>query len=92
MPIGSQPTSPAQRPCWSGDKQSYAVLVANPKMDFGKDRMRIMTDHGSPVLAEEDLKMRGSEIFGTRQSGLPEFQVADIIEDFPILEEARKVG
>ena len=39
------------------------------------------------VLAEEDLKMRGSgEIFGTRQSGLPEFQVADIIEDFPILE------
>jgi len=39
------------------------------------------------------LKMRGSgEIFGTRQSGLPEFQVADIIEDFPILEEARKVA
>ena len=39
----------------------------------------------------EDLKMRGSgEIFGTRQSGLPEFQVADIIEDFPILEEARR--
>ena len=30
--------------------------------------------------------------FGTRQSGLPEFQVADIIEDFPILEEARKVA
>ena len=30
-------------------------------------------------LAEEDLKMRGSgEIFGTRQSGIPEFQVADI--------------
>jgi len=37
--------------------------------------------------------MRGSgEIFGTRQSGLPEFQVADIIEDFPILEEARKIA
>ncbi len=37
--------------------------------------------------------MRGSgEIFGTRQSGLPEFQVADIVEDYPILEEARKVA
>ena len=36
--------------------------------------------------------MRGSGgNFWNRQSGLPEFQVADIIEDFPILEEARKV-
>ena len=77
-----------------GDKQSYAVLVANPKTESGKDRMRIMTETTNGfVLAEEDLKMRGSgEIFGTRQSGLPEFQVADIIEDFPILEEARKVA
>lgn len=55
-------------------------------------RIMIETTNGF-VLAEEDLKMRGSgEIFGTRQSGLPEFQVADIIEDFPILEEARKVA
>ena len=77
-----------------GDKQSYAVLVANPKTDSGKDRMRIMTETTNGfVLAEEDLKMRGSgEIFGTKQSGLPEFHVADIIEDFPILEEARKVA
>ena len=45
------------------------------------------------VLAEEDLKMRGSgEILEPDSQGLPEFQVADIIEDFPILEEARKVA
>ena len=77
-----------------GDKQSYAVLVANPKTESGKQRMKIMTETTNGfVLAEEDLKMRGSgEIFGTRQSGIPEFQVADIIEDFPILEEARKVA
>ena len=56
--------------------------------------MKIMTETTDGfVLAEEDLKMRGSgEIFGTRQSGLPEFQVADIVEDYPILEEARKVA
>ena len=77
-----------------GDKQSYAVLVANPKTESGKKRMKIMTETTNGfVLAEEDLKMRGSgEIFGTRQSGLPEFQVADIVEDYPILEEARKVA
>ena len=77
-----------------GNKQSYAVLVANPKTESGKKRMKIMTETTDGfVLAEEDLKMRGSgEIFGTRQSGLPEFQVADIVEDYPILEEARKVA
>ena len=56
--------------------------------------MKIMTETTDGfLLAEEDLKMRGSgEIFGTRQSGIPEFQVADIVEDYPILEEARKVA
>ena len=54
-----------------GNKQSYAVLVANPKTESGKKRMKIMTETTDGfVLAEEDLKMRGSgEIFGTRQSG-----------------------
>lgn len=77
-----------------GHKQSYAVLVANPKTESGKQRMKIMMETTDGfVLAEEDLKMRGSgEIFGTRQSGIPEFQVADIVEDYPILEEARKVA
>ena len=58
-----------------GNKQSYAVLVANPKTESGKKRMKIMTETTDGfVLAEEDLKMRGSgEIFGTRQSGIPEF-------------------
>ena len=77
-----------------GDKQSYAILVANPKTETGKKRMKIMTETTDGfVLAEADLKMRGSgEIFGTRQSGIPEFQVADIVEDYNILEEARRVA
>lgn len=75
-----------------GEKKSYTILVANPKSDSGKRRMQIMTKtQNGFVLAEEDLKMRGSgEIFGTRQSGLPEFSVADIVNDYPILEVARE--
>ena len=75
-----------------GEKKSYTILVANPKSDSGKRRMQIMTEtQNGFVLAEEDLKMRGSgEIFGTRQSGLPEFSVADIVNDYPILEVARE--
>ncbi|MFI3633044.1 ATP-dependent DNA helicase RecG [Streptococcus parauberis] len=77
-----------------GHKQSYAILVANPKTDSGKKRMRIMTETTDGfVLAEADLKMRGSgEIFGTRQSGIPEFKTADIVEDYNILEEARRIA
>ena len=54
--------------------------------------MQIMTEtQNGFILAEEDLKLRGSgEIFGTRQSGLPEFSVADIVNDYNILEVARQ--
>ncbi|AYG01974.1 ATP-dependent DNA helicase RecG [Lactococcus allomyrinae] len=75
-----------------GVKKSYAILVANPKSDSGKQRMKIMTQtQNGFVLAEEDLKMRGSgEIFGVRQSGIPEFLVADLVNDYNILEVARQ--
>ncbi|MDR2976351.1 MAG: ATP-dependent DNA helicase RecG [Streptococcaceae bacterium] len=74
-----------------GEKKSYCILVANPKSDSGKQRMQIMVNTTDGFkLAEEDLKMRGSgEIFGLRQSGIPEFAVADIVSDYNILEVAR---
>lgn len=75
-----------------GSKKSYTILVANPKSDSAKQRMKIMTQTQNGFkLAEEDLKMRGSgEIFGVRQSGIPEFSVADLVVDYNILEVARK--
>ncbi len=42
-------------------------------------------------IAEEDLKLRGpGEFFGTRQHGLPEFKIGDIINDYNILKVARE--
>jgi len=42
-------------------------------------------------IAEEDLALRGpGEFFGIRQSGLPDFRVAHLVRDTPILIEARK--
>ena len=43
------------------------------------------------VIAEKDLEIRGpGEFFGTRQAGLPEFKVANLIEDEDLLQSARE--
>lgn len=75
-----------------GDKQSYCILIADPKGEVGKERMRIMTETTDGFkLAEEDLKLRGpGDFFGKKQSGLPEFKVADLIHDYRALEVARQ--
>ncbi|MCH4177147.1 MAG: ATP-dependent DNA helicase RecG [Streptococcaceae bacterium] len=75
-----------------GEAKSYAVLVANPKTKQGKERLTIMTEVSNGfVLAQKDLEMRGAgEVFGLKQSGLPEFLVADIVNDNNILETARQ--
>ena len=74
-----------------GSLASYCILVASPKSDQGKERMKIMTETTDGfVLSQKDLEMRGpGDFFGAKQSGLPEFKVGDIVADEMILETAR---
>ena len=74
-----------------GAHQSHCVLVADPKSETGQERMQIMTetDDGFEV-SRRDLELRGpGDFFGTKQSGVPEFRVADMAADFALLETAR---
>lgn len=74
-----------------GAHQSFCVLVADPKSENGRERMKVMTetDDGFEV-SRRDLELRGpGDFFGTKQSGLPEFKVADMAADFEVLEMAR---
>ncbi|MEK4629588.1 MAG: ATP-dependent DNA helicase RecG [Solibacillus sp.] len=75
-----------------GEHQSYCVLIADPKTDEGKERMLSMTETNDGFrLAEKDLELRGSgDFFGKRQSGLPEFKLADLVHDYRALETARQ--
>lgn len=74
-----------------GDAQSYCVLIADPKTDVGKERMKIMTETNDGfVLSEKDLELRGpGDFFGKKQSGVPEFKMADMVHDYRVLETAR---
>jgi len=76
-----------------GAKQSYCVLLASDKQtDVARERLGIMeeTNDGFKI-AEKDLEIRGpGEIMGTRQAGLPEFRVANLVRDLDILQAARK--
>jgi len=76
-----------------GPWKSYCILLTSGRL--GEDAERrvaamVETNDGFKI-AEVDLQLRGpGEFFGTRQSGLPEFRVADLLRDAAILEEARR--
>ena len=75
-----------------GERQSYCILIYGQKVSKeGKFRLRKMAETSDGFeIAEADLELRGpGDFLGTKQSGLPEFQVADIVEDQWILEQAK---
>lgn len=77
-----------------GSVQAYCLLIGNPSTPSGKQRLHIIrqTNDGF-ALAEADLKLRGpGELLGTRQSGLSELRIADLVEDLPLLEEAARLA
>lgn len=81
-----------------GDKPSSCLLLYDPKLNpIAKQRLKIMreTEDGF-YIAEKDLRLRGSgELLGTKQSGLPNFHVASILdhEDLLVLaaQEANRI-
>ena len=73
------------------DLQSYCILYTATKSQETKERLNIMTQTNDGfVIAEKDLQLRGpGEFLGTRQSGLPDLIISDIVRDAKILEQAR---
>ena len=75
-----------------GAHASYCFLLPDYKQStLARERLQIMTEHGDGFrIAEEDLRIRGpGDFLGTRQSGLPEFRMANLVRDVEILQQAR---
>ncbi len=74
-----------------GQAQSYCILMNDAKTDEAKRRMDIMVKSNDGfVIAEEDLALRGpGEVLGVRQSGLPDFKIADLVQDIKLLERSK---
>lgn len=73
-----------------GDAQSYCILFNNSKSEISWRRMKIMTDSTDGFyIANKDLELRGfGDIFGVRQSGIPNLRLANPLKDQKILSYA----
>jgi ATP-dependent DNA helicase RecG len=77
-----------------GQHKSMCILLANPKTDDGKARLQVMTKTQNGFeIAEHDLQLRGpGEFYGTRQSGMPDFRLANIVSDVDVIQLAREAA
>ena len=77
-----------------GEYKSYCILKYQGNSDVIRQRMKTMQETNDGfVIAEKDLELRGSgEFFGTRQHGIPEFKIANLFEDMPILKKVQSLA
>lgn len=73
-----------------GSDDAYCFLMCYIDSELANARMNIMTSSMSGFdIAEEDLKLRGpGEIFGTRQHGLPQLKISDLLRHRDVLDAA----
>lgn len=77
-----------------GEYKSYCILKYQGNSDIVRQRMKAMVDTNDGfIISEKDLELRGSgEFFGTKQHGLPEFKIANLFKDMPILKMVQSLA
>jgi ATP-dependent DNA helicase RecG len=75
-----------------GKHPGVCLLLADPTTSEGEERLGALVGTNDGFrLAEEDLRIRGQgTVFGTRQSGMKDLKLADILSDFETLTVARR--
>ena len=77
-----------------GGSQSYCLLMNSSKAETARQRLKVLEQSQDGFfISEMDLRFRGpGEVLGTRQSGLPDFALASLVEDQDVLEVARQAA
>jgi ATP-dependent DNA helicase RecG len=75
-----------------GKHPGVCILLADPTTDESQERLTAMVESNDGFeLANTDLRIRGQgTVFGTRQSGMTDFKIADVLADFDLLTSARR--
>ena len=73
------------------EKQSYCFLLSDTDSLEGRARLKAMEGTNSGFeIAEQDIRLRGpGDLLSTRQHGLPELKIADLVTDYDLMVEAR---
>ncbi len=77
-----------------GSEQSYCILMSQSRSEATQQRLKVLEQSNDGFfISEMDLQFRGpGEVLGTRQSGLPDFTLASLIDDQDVLELAREAA
>jgi len=77
-----------------GAAKSYCLLMSSSKTETAQSRLKVLEQSQDGFfISEMDMRFRGpGEVLGTRQSGLPDFTLASLVEDQEVLELAREAA
>ncbi|MFS8907812.1 ATP-dependent DNA helicase RecG, partial [Synechococcus sp. OH2] len=77
-----------------GSDQAYCILMTGSQSEEALRRLKVLEQsHDGFFIAEMDLRFRGpGEVMGTRQSGLPDFALASLMDDQEVLQLARQAA
>ncbi len=78
-----------------GAKQSHCVLLYKPPLgQLARSRLAVLRDTNDGfVVAQRDLELRGpGELLGTRQTGLPDYRIANLVRDAELMPQVQRVA
>ncbi len=77
-----------------GAAQSFCLLMSSSRSETARQRLKVLEQSQDGFfISEMDMRFRGpGEVLGTRQSGLPDFALASLVEDQQVLEQAREAA
>ena len=77
-----------------GSFESYCILKSDNRSVKARERLKIMEKSNNGFeIAQKDLEVRGpGDFFGIRQSGLPEFKLANLLRDINVLKDSQEAA